>query len=68
MPKPVAAISVLCCATSRFSSAVMPANSRMFWKVRADAGAGDAVAGQAVQVDRQLARMRCSRMAPPLGR
>ena len=34
-PKPVAPISTLCCATSRFSSTVMPANRRMFWKVRA---------------------------------
>ena len=33
--KPDARISVLCCATSRFSSTVMPGNSRMFWKVRA---------------------------------
>ena len=33
--KPEAAISALCCATTRFSSTVMPANRRMFWKVRA---------------------------------
>ena len=33
--KPEARISALCCATIRFSSAVMPGNSRMFWKVRA---------------------------------
>ncbi len=32
---PEARISALCCATIRFSSAVMPGNSRMFWKVRA---------------------------------
>ena len=32
---PLARISGLWCATSRFSSAVMPWNSRMFWKVRA---------------------------------
>jgi hypothetical protein len=30
-----ASISALCCATTRFSSTVMPGNSRMFWKVRA---------------------------------
>ena len=30
-----ASISALCCATIRFSSAVMLGNSRMFWKVRA---------------------------------
>ena len=28
-------MSVLCCATIRFSSTVMPRNSLMFWKVRA---------------------------------
>ena len=28
-------ISVLCCATMRFSSTVMPPKRRMFWKVRA---------------------------------
>ena len=33
--KPDAGISALCCATTRFSSTVMPGNSRMFWKVRA---------------------------------
>ena len=33
--KPEARISGLCCATIRFSSTVMPENSRMFWKVRA---------------------------------
>jgi hypothetical protein len=33
--KPDAIISGLCWATSRFSSTVMPENSRMFWKVRA---------------------------------
>jgi len=33
--RPEASISALCCATIRFSSAVMPGNSRMFWKVRA---------------------------------
>ena len=33
--KPDARISGLCCATSRFSSTVMPRNSRIFWKVRA---------------------------------
>ena len=32
---PEARISALCWATIRFSSAVMPGNSRMFWKVRA---------------------------------
>ncbi len=33
--EPEARISTLCCATIRFSSTVMPWNSRMFWKVRA---------------------------------
>ena len=33
--RPEARISTLCCATIRFSSTVMPWNSRMFWKVRA---------------------------------
>ena len=33
--KPLASISVLWCATMRFSSTVMPWNSRMFWNVRA---------------------------------
>ncbi len=32
---PEAIIRGLCWATSRFSSTVMPVNSRMFWKVRA---------------------------------
>ena len=32
---PEAIISGLCCATSRFSSTVMPVNRRMFWNVRA---------------------------------
>ena len=33
--RPDARISILCCATIRFSSAVMPGNRLMFWKVRA---------------------------------
>ena len=33
--KPDAVISRLCCATSRFSSSVMPEKRRMFWNVRA---------------------------------
>ena len=33
--KPDAFISLLCWATRRFSSSVMPENRRMFWKVRA---------------------------------
>ena len=32
---PEARISLLCCATIRFSSTVMAGNRRMFWKVRA---------------------------------
>ena len=32
---PLARIRTLCWATRRFSSAVMPENRRMFWKVRA---------------------------------
>ena len=48
--KPDARISALCCATIRFSSAVMPANRRMFWKVRATfAQLGDAIVGQALE-------------------
>ncbi len=35
MVKPDAFISLLCWATRRFSSTVMPENRRMFWKVRA---------------------------------
>ncbi len=50
--KPEACISGLCCATTRFSSTVMPGNRRMFWKVRADLGElGDAEVEQALERD-----------------
>ena len=57
--KPDARISALCCATIRFSSTVMPANRRMFWKVRATrARCGDAEIEQPLQQVRSC-RPRC---------
>ena len=63
------AIRVLCCATSRFSSTVMPANRRIFWNVRATlARGGDAVAGHAIQREAAAVRHGSARCVPPVGR
>ena len=68
MVRPEARFNTLCCATIKFSSTVMPRNSRMFWKVRATrASRIDVVVVEPLQTKDLAARVGAAACIPSVG-